>query len=472
MLRWFSLAAVVLIVLVSAAEMLWDVTPLEQLRAVLGQGAGSGQDAEAAATTIRIGIASWQMDEFPWEDTLRCYEEAHGGKVRILHSVIPEGSLNSVLLLWALQGKTKYDVVVAWADEEIHPFIDYNWHTPDPARRSLIINVRDYLTSEQLAGFVPAFFGGCSRRDPQTAQVNLYELPWMGEVLALNYNKLFFKERGIERPPQTWEEVEQACQKLKSLSHNGVAVAPLAMVFAQGGFFAQNCYLPLLAAYKGGRGVTDENGRPDVSSPEAVRVFETLKRWHQAGYISPNCMVAESIEQDLRVLRAAIYPHWQSRGLWAVKDHGEGVIGIAPTPGAKAAGSLVCTYGCIIPKCSPVIREAVDFCYETFCTDTYGFQTAVSKGWSDPHRPGELKGGGKMPVTRDMYRRTDLPAGILDLGQSLEKGYSYPDPVNWAQCAEILAVEFQKHLSGATPTAEEALGSVQRRLAAEVYADK
>jgi hypothetical protein len=244
------------------------------------------------------------------------------------------------------------------------------------------------------------------------------------------------------------------------------------MVFAQGGFFAQNCYLPLLAAYKRGRGVTDEQGRPDVASPEAVEVFETLKRWHQAGYISPNCMVAESIEQDLRVLRAAMYPHWQSRGLWAVKDHGEEVIGIAPTPGARAAGSLVCTYGCIIPKCSPVIRQAVDFCHEALCTDTYGFQTAVSKGWSDPHRPGVLKGGGKMPVTRERYGRTDLPPGILDLGKSLDKGYSYPDPVNWSHCAEILAVEFQKFLSGATPTAEEALATARRRIAEEVYAER
>ncbi|HUT35055.1 MAG TPA: extracellular solute-binding protein [Planctomycetota bacterium] len=472
MLRRLSLVAVLVIVLVSAVELLWDLTPLEQLTGVLGQAGRGEQVGEAAATVIRIGIAAWQMDEFPWEETIRRYEQAHAGKVRIRHSVLPEGSLNSILLLWALQGRTRYDVVVAWADEEIHPFIDYNWNTTDPARRSLIINVRDYLAPEQLDAFAPALFGGCSRKDPQTGQTNLYELPWMGEVLALNYNRVFFKQRGIARPPQTWEEVEQVCQKLKGLTHNGVEVAPLAMVFAQGGFFAQNCYIPLLAAYKKGRGIVDERGRPDVASPEAVEVFKTLKRWHQAGYISPNCMVAESIEQDLRVLRAAMYPHWQSRGLWAVKDHGDDVIGIAPTPGAKAAGSLVCTYGCVIPKCSPVVRQAVEFCYETFCTDTYGFQTAVSKGWPDPHRPGVLKGGGKMPATRAMYQRTDLPAGILELGRSLDKGYSYPDPANWGQCAEILAVEFQKYLSGATPTAEEALDSVRRRIAAEVYPDQ
>ncbi len=467
MLRWLTLLAVLLIALVSAIELVTDRTPLEQASLVLGHRAGANSN-QKAATVIRVGIASWQMDEFPWEATMRRYEQAHPN-VRVEHSIIPEGSLNSILLLWALQGKTRYDVVVAWANEEIHPFIDYNWNTSDPARRSLIINARDYLTPNQLDAFAPAFFGGCSRKDPRSGEMNIYEMPWMGEVLALNYNKVFFKKCGIGRPPQTWEEVEEACRKLKGLTHGGAAVAPMAMVFAQNTFFAQNCYLPLLASYKNGRGVEDERGRMDVSSPEGVEVFKTLKRWHQAGYISPNCMVVESIEQDLRVMRAAMYPHWQSRGLWAVKDHGDSVIGIAPSPGAQSAGSLVCTYGCIIPKCSPVIRQGVDFCYETFCTDTYGFQTAVANGWPDPGRPGTLKGGGKMPVMREMYRRTDLPAGIVELGKSLDKGYSLPDPVNWGQCSEILAVEFQKYLSGTTPTAEQALDSARQRISSEVY---
>jgi len=474
MLRWICLILTGLILLACVVEHVWHLTPLEQLTALPGLRGGAGGDdagAPRARTVIRLGIASWQMDEFPWAATIRRYEQAHGGTVEVRHSVLPEGSLNSILLFWALRGYTEYDVVVAWADEEIHPFIDYNWHTDDPSRRSLIINARDWLTEEQVAAFAPAMWGGCSRTDPRTGRENLYELPWMGEVLALNYNRQFFRRAGVERPPRTWAEVEAVCRKLKGLTHDGRPVAPLAMNFAQSGFFAQNSYIPLLAAFKKGRGVTDEDGHMDVSGPEAARVFKTLKRWHEAGYISPNCMVQESLEQDLRVLRAAMYPHWQSRGLWAVKDHGEDMIGLAPTPGAQDAGSLVCTYGCVVPKCSPVIREAVDFCYETFCTDTYGFQTAVSKGWTDD-LTGRLKGGGKMPVMKAMYEREDLPAGILALGRSLEKGYSYPDPVNWSQCADILAVEFQKYLRGDTPTAEAALAVVRKRMAEEVYAEE
>jgi ABC-type glycerol-3-phosphate transport system substrate-binding protein len=450
-----------LIVVVGAIEYVWHLTPLEQLVAAFSLAEPADREAGGEAkghAVIRLGIASWQLDEFPWAETVRRYEQARRHRVKIRMSALPEGTLNSMLLFWR-HGYTEYDVVVAWADEEIHPFINYNWGSDDPARRSLIINVRQYLTRQQLDSFVPALFGGSARRDPRTGQGNLYELPWMGEVLALSYNKLFFQRRGIESVPQTWEEVEQACRKLADLAYKGTKVAPLAMNFSQTVFFGQNCYIPMLAAFKKGRGVADENGRLDVSSPEAVRVFKTLKRWYDAGYVSPNAMVGEAVEQDLRVMRAAMYPHWQSRGLWAVRDNGPDKIGIAPTPGAREAGSLVSTYGCVIPKCSPVIREAVAFCYEALCTDTYGFQTAVAQS-------------GKMPATKQMYERKDLPPGIAELGQSLGGGYSFPDQVNWNQCADILAVEFQRYLAGDVPSADEALRIVQQRFAEEVYREE
>jgi len=449
MLRWVCILLLVVIVAVSVVEYVWDLTPLEQLQLKTPRGYGD-------QIVIRLGIASWQVREFPWTETIRKYEQAHGGKIRIEMTPMPEGSLNTMQAFWRY-GHTAYDVVVAWADEEIYPFINYNWRNPDPAKRSLLINVNDYVTPEQLDSFVPAMFGGSSRVDPTTGKVNRYELPWMGEVLALNYNKTFFKQRGIGRTPRTWDEVEQACRKLAGLTHDGQKVAPLAMNFSQSVFFGQNSYLPMLAAFKKGKGVEDEHGHIDVSSPEAVRVFETLKRWYDAGYISASCMVGEDVEQDLRVMRAAMYPHWQSRGLWAVEDHGPETIGISATPGAVEAGSLVSTYGCIIPKCSPVIRETVDFCYEAFCTDTYGFQTAVAKS-------------GKMPATKRMYAEGNLPAGLGELGRSLSTGYSYPDVANWNQCAEILVVEFQRFITGKVPSAAEALANVRRRYADEVYA--
>ncbi|KPK84644.1 MAG: hypothetical protein AMJ81_05030, partial [Phycisphaerae bacterium SM23_33] len=282
---------VLLVVVLGVVEYLWHLTPLEQLLGLFSWGGSAERAAPPGQeqTVIRLGIASWQMDEFPWAQTVARYEQAHQHKVKVRMTALPEGTFNSMLLFWRY-GYTEYDVVVAWADEEIHPFINYNWNTDDPARRSLIINVCDYLTPQQLDSFVPALFGGSERKDPQTGMMNRYELPWMGEVLALNYNKLFFQQRGIQQVPRSWDEVGLACQKLAGLTHEGKPVAPLAMNFSQTVFFGQNCYIPMLAAYKQGRGVADEKGRLDVSSPEAVR------------------------------------------------DNGPDKIGIAPTPGAKSAG--------------------------------------------------------------------------------------------------------------------------------------
>ncbi|KPK97872.1 MAG: hypothetical protein AMK75_07175 [Planctomycetes bacterium SM23_65] len=464
MLRWFCLIFAVVIIVVSVVEYVWHATPFEQIQGDFGLAR-----TDPSVTVIRLGVASWQMNEFPWEETVRRYEKAKRGKVRIKLSVLPEGSFNSLLLFWRY-GYTEYDVVVAFADEEIHPFIDYNWNTTDPARRSLLINVRDYLSEDKMNSFVPALLDGASRKDPNTGKMNCYELPWMGEVLALNYNKKYFQQAGIKELPKSWEEVEQVCERLKRarLTHQDKEVAPLAMNFAQRGFFAQNCYIPMLAAFKKGRGIKDDKGRLDVASPEAVKVFATLKRWYKAGYVTARSFVSERVEQELRTLDAVMYPHWQSRGLWAVDDHGPQVIGLAPTPGAQEAGSLIATYGCIIPKCSPVKKEAAEICYELFCTDQFKFQSAVAKGFM---LDGKKKGGNKMPATKQIYDHPDLPPGVAELGRSLNRGYSYPDPTNWAQCAEILVVEFQKYLRDKTPTAEEALANVRERYADEVYTE-
>lgn len=469
MLRWTCVILALLIGVVSVAEYVAHRSPLEQVSALMGGGDDEGPGGGQGRTVIRMGVAAWQMKEFPWRDAIASYEKAHPD-VRVKLSILPEGSLNSMLLFWA-SDYTEFDLVATWADMEINPFIEYNWKSPDPSRRSLLVDVREVLAPEQLDTFKPAVFAGCSRPDPQTGKLKSFEVPWMGEVLSLNYNRRYFKQAGIDKPPTTWEEVEEACRKIrdKGLTHNGEKVCALSLNFSQSSFFAQNCYVPMLAAYKKGRGIRDDRGRLDLSSPEAAGVFRTLKRWSREGFLSPHCKIYDTVEQDLRTLRSAMYPHWLSRGLWAIQDHGREVIGAAPSPGSLAVGSLVATYGCIVPKCSRVAKQAIGFGYEAFGTDRHGFQTAVSMGFRGAD--GKTTGGGKMPVTKEMYERKDMNPEIVELGKALDRGYSYPDPVNWSHVAEILVVEFQKYLddAGDRLTPEQALASARKRIQAEVY---
>jgi len=469
MLRWSCVILALLIAAISVAEYVTHRTPLEQISALVGGGGDRDAGDGAGKTVIRMGVAAWQMKEFPWRAAIASYEKAHPD-VRVEMSILPEGSLNSMLLFWA-SDYTEYDMVVAWADMEINPFIEYNWRSPVPDRRGLLVDVREVLTPEQIDQFKPALFAGCSRKDPDTGKLKSYEVPWMGEVLSLNFNRKYLKQAGVDQPPTTWEEVEAACRKIRdaNLTHNGEKVAPLSLNFSQSAFFAQNCYIPMLAAYKKGRGICDDRGRLDLESPEGADVFRTLKRWNREGLLSPHCKIYDTVEQDLRTLRTAMYPHWLSRGLWAIKDHGPETIGAAPTPGAAVAGSLVATYGCVVPRCSKIARRAVEFGYEAFGTDRHGFQSAVSMGWRD--ESGKITGGGKMPATKEMYERKEQSPEIVELGKALDRGYSYPDPVNWEQVADILVVEFQKYLDDETDrlTPEQALASAKARIQAEVY---
>lgn len=522
MLKTTCVILALLVIAVSVVECVFSLSPLEQFTALCKW--QTPEEISGDKTVLRLGLASWQLDEFPWEETIAAYEQRHPD-VKVKMSIF-EGPPNTLLLFWADQ-HTSYDLVVSYSDAELHPFMDYQWNSPDPAKRGLLVNIRDYLSDEQKKIYndtMPAMLAGCSKcdrcpmcgkavadfsiarpfrgytvpfcsaghladwdkikdqpsaesDDPQMARfsavMNVYEVPWMGEVLALNYNKRFFQERGVEKPPATWDEVEALCTRLKGMEYQGVKVAPLAFNWSSTAFFVQNCYIPLLASYKGGRGITDDKGRLDVSCPEALRVFETLKRWQQAGFISNNCYVDGTIEQDLRVMRAAMYPHWQSRGLWALKDHGPDIIGIAPSPGSTTdkAGSLVCTYGCIIPKCSPNIKAAIDFSYEAFGSDALGFQTHVANGFDiTVNGKTEHKGGGKMPVLRAIYRQKLAP-GINELEPALASGYTYPDAANFTEVSLIIVAEFQKYVSGATPTAQEALAKAQKRIDQEVYSN-
>jgi len=465
MLRWICLILVVVIVALSVVEYVWRVTPLQLIMGDFGPGAGDGD-----VLVIRIGVAAWETREFPWMETIRRYEATTGGKVRFDVKILPEENKNAIFLSWA-NGMTDYDVVVAFADEEIHPFINYNRSDADVDKRGLLVDVKKYLKKEDVESIVTAYYHDSSRRYPdEPGVVHYYEIPWMGEVMALNYNKKFFEARGIDKVPETWDEVADACEKLKGLKHDGLDVAPIGFFWAQRfAWFIPNCYLGMLAEARGDKGVTDEKGRLLIEGPEAVAVLERLKRWYEKGYVTDLSFSSGAIEQALRVQRTAMYCHWQSRGLWAVKDLGADVIGIAPIPGMKKSGALMSTYGCIFPRCSPVAEKAIPICYRVFCTDEFGFQSGVARGFM---RDGKKVGGGKMPTPRAMYDAPDLPPGIAELGAGIDKGYGIPDPSNLQQLNDIFVVEFQKYIRGKTDTAEKVLEIVRKRWATEVYGEE
>jgi multiple sugar transport system substrate-binding protein len=140
---------------------------------------------------------------------------------------------------------------------------------PQRARDNVDENLQELATRDGIDG--SAFW-------PFTWQQTLYEgktygIPYETDVRVLYWNKNAFKEVGLdpEKPPTTWEEVEQYADKLDKKNPDGT--------------FARIAFHPLLKAgteaygYTNGAEWISEDGKPQVNSAEAVETVEWVKKW-------------------------------------------------------------------------------------------------------------------------------------------------------------------------------------------------
>jgi ABC-type glycerol-3-phosphate transport system substrate-binding protein len=217
----------------------------------------------------------------------------------------------------------------------------------------------------------------------------------------------------------------------------------------------------------------DERGRLDVSSPEAAKTFEMLKRWYSQGLMPKGALTPYQSADDFRAKIAVFFPNWQSRGFWAIREmkDGEKHIGIGPAPGSRKAGALVAHYIGVIPKASPVAREGARVLLEAFCFD---LQPGVGKagkmividypytrqrsGYRPDHVSKQI--ASLRALVDPAYR---LPAWMESLRPTVDKGYCIPDPLTWQRVADIVGVEFQKYLNEDIP-ATEALARAKRQI--------
>ena len=333
--------------------------------------------------------------------------------------------------------------------------------------------LEEHLAPELSAGlldeFLPGYLENCRLVDPRIGEERLYGLPFMGEIHALNYRKDMLAEQGIAESqlPDTWEDFERLARRLRDPEQKQYG-----MTFdLSTNFFTQNDYVPMLRALAGD--VEDEQGRLDVSSPEAAETFRILKRWYEEGLMPAGALTPYQAADDFRAKIAVLFPNWQSRGFWAIKgmEDGEKHIGIGPCPESNKVGSLLAHYVGVIPRASPVPREAARVLVEAICFDL---------------QPGVAKAG-KMSTIKYIYDRQDpdsrpnpappaieelrklvepsyrVPGWMLSLRPTVDLGYCVPDPITWNRVRDIVGIEFQKYLSEDI-TAEEALARAKRQI--------
>jgi len=384
---------------------------------------------------VRLAAASWQIREFPFEKTIERFEKAHPDIHVTLHRLTNDYEL-SLMLAWKID-EPIYDLVVAPSSENYIRFYEAGLLEPLDA----------YMPEEFKKDFIKAFYADA------VFDGHVYGLAFMGEVQTLNHRSDILRDIGAE-PPKTWEQLGDVLRKIKAaapVSPTGRKIHPIALDMTTL-FFVQNTYVPMLRSFRGS--VVNDEGHLDLASPEAHRCFDLLRKWIREGLVSPSGVNQYGAPDDFKSGIAAFFPHWQSRGLWAVEVRGAENIGIIPSPDAGKVGSLIATHGGVIPKCSPVKREAALLLTEGICKMM---------------QPGVAKIG-KMPVIRSAYREKAIPQWMRDLLPGLDEGYTTPDPIASFRIFELVAIEFQRFKDDDSVTAEEALRRARERVA-KVYED-
>jgi len=414
-------------------------------------------------TTVRVMVDSWQYSEFMTPDkdlerAVRAFEGRHPD-IKIDLRIMPEAEGITLMLPWRAN-TTPFDLLLTTNNQTISPYIEGGFLRP----------LDDILKPELDAGllkeFLPGYLQYCKGTDPRIGEEKLYGLPWLGEIMALNYRKDMLAECGLSEKdvPATYEELEKLARRLRNPAKKQYGFT----LDLSTSFFTQNAYVPLLRQYRGT--VLDEKGRLDVSSPEAIKAFETLKRWYQEGLMPRGALTPYQSADDFRAKIAVFFPNWQSRGFWAMREMKDGkkAIGIGPVPGGK--GALLAHYIGVIPKASPVPNEAARVLLEAFCFD---LQNGVGKAGkmvviNYPYDRQEGRGRPAAPAIqhlRSLVPPYEVPAWMLALRPTVDKGYCIPDPLTWSRVADIVGIQYQKYINEDIP-AKEALTRAKRQMEA------
>lgn len=223
---------------------------------VAGTDEAADTDKPYAGTTIHVLLNTHEYYDIA-DNYITEFEEATGIDVVMEHVERVALATKQEMELGA--GTGAYDVMLI-DPSKVSRYYQAGWVEPldewiaseDPAVTSPDFDINDYL---------PAF------TQLLTVDGKLCGLPAVGETTMLFYRQDLFDQAGIEEAPKTWDEVEEACVKLKALGVDAIGLRARA---GEG----LNCYIwpSLLYAY-GGRYV-DENGYPVLNSPEAVEATQ------------------------------------------------------------------------------------------------------------------------------------------------------------------------------------------------------
>lgn len=215
-----------------------------------------------------------------------------------------------------------YDVLV----------VDNIWTAEFAANRYIVELPKDEFP---IADFLPPVIEAAQYKD------RLYTVPNASDGGLLYYRTDLLQAAGIAAPPKTWAELITQCQQIQA-TPQGAGV---------------NCYAGQFEKYEGltvnaaeainsaGGVITDDQGVPNVNTPEAAQGLDFLVNGFKEGYI-PREAITYKEEEGRRAFqsgRLIFHRQWPYQYSQADATDGSsqvaGKFAVAPLPGLTGAGT-------------------------------------------------------------------------------------------------------------------------------------
>ncbi|MCW2948234.1 MAG: transporter substrate-binding protein [Actinoallomurus sp.] len=207
---------------------------------------------------------------------------------------------------------TVLNLDVVWTSE----FAANRWITPLPKAQF------------DLSKFLPPTVQTATYRD------QLYAAPWKTDAGLLYYRTDLLKKAGISAPPKTWDEMKTDCGKVKGV----------------------NCYAGQFDKYEGltcnfseavdsaGGVVVDDQGKPDVNTPQAKQGLDFLVQGFKSGLIPKEAITyqEEPARRAFEKGNLLFLRQWPYQWALSNKPGSSKVVGkfdVAPLPGLGGPGA-------------------------------------------------------------------------------------------------------------------------------------
>ncbi|WML50525.1 ABC transporter substrate-binding protein [Neobacillus sp. PS3-34] len=191
-----------------------------------------------------------------------------------------------------------------------------------------------------------------------------YAVPFNTDTRLLFYNKAAFKEVGLDpnKPPQTWQELEEYAKKLDK--KNGDRYERIGFYPLWGSVGANSW----MESADGGRGYIDDNGKLAINTPQKAKALEWLLGWKKRlGEKNVQTFQADFGSQQANPFIAGKVAMWMDVGTFytQIRDYGKNMeFGAVPIPAYKEGSKHWSDGGGFVaevPKGSKHPKEAMAF---------------------------------------------------------------------------------------------------------------